>query len=294
MGISGESYTQDALRTIAQGSDCEGTLVQTVTAQLVPEPENPHDKNAIRVDVGGMKVGYVPKTGAAPWRKRVKSIGSPNGPILCRAQLSGGWQRPDGDEGSIGVELVVGKKPRIFTDADAFLPNDPWEMPESVQLLDGVRSILEGVLAMSGNAASCSCVVHLAPVDNGALAVALNGEWVGHIVGRPLMRQLVDKVAAAGLPTNANARLNASSYTPTAELIVQALDPDFVSDRRTSTGARSFAEMRATPTGLWGCLRCHNVWEDGGPLPVGWPTNDDQDGPHVCPACGTYRRTRPL
>ena len=119
-------------------------------------------------------------------------------------------------EGSIGVELVVGNKPRLFTDVDAFLPNDPWEMTEAVHLLDGARGVLETVLAMSGNAASCSCVVHLALVDTGALAVALNGEWVGHIVGRHILHQLVEKVSAAGLPTTANARLTAS--TPDAEL----------------------------------------------------------------------------
>ncbi len=31
------------------------------TYALVREPENPHDKNAIRVDVGGYFMGYVPK-----------------------------------------------------------------------------------------------------------------------------------------------------------------------------------------------------------------------------------------
>jgi hypothetical protein len=31
------------------------------TATLVPEPHNPHDSNAVRVDVAGEHIGYVPK-----------------------------------------------------------------------------------------------------------------------------------------------------------------------------------------------------------------------------------------
>lgn len=34
---------------------------QDMEAELVPEPDNPHDPNAIRVDVGGVKVGYIPR-----------------------------------------------------------------------------------------------------------------------------------------------------------------------------------------------------------------------------------------
>ena len=29
---------------------------------MTPEPENPHDPRAIRIDSGGVKLGYVPKT----------------------------------------------------------------------------------------------------------------------------------------------------------------------------------------------------------------------------------------
>lgn len=32
-----------------------------LSAELVPEPDNPHDPNAIRVDVGGETVGYIPR-----------------------------------------------------------------------------------------------------------------------------------------------------------------------------------------------------------------------------------------
>jgi len=29
---------------------------------MIPEPENPHDPRAIRIESGGLKLGYVPKT----------------------------------------------------------------------------------------------------------------------------------------------------------------------------------------------------------------------------------------
>lgn len=53
--VVGESYYQDALDSLTGG----GVGVHATTATLTREPNNPHDLNAIRVDCGGRKVGYV-------------------------------------------------------------------------------------------------------------------------------------------------------------------------------------------------------------------------------------------
>jgi len=45
---------------------------------LVPEPDNPYDKNAIRIDIDGLKLGYVPKTKTTTVRKIMNS-----GPVNC-------------------------------------------------------------------------------------------------------------------------------------------------------------------------------------------------------------------
>jgi hypothetical protein len=41
--------------------------IQTMdTAVLIPEPENPYDSKAMRVEVGGLHVGYLPRGSSVP------------------------------------------------------------------------------------------------------------------------------------------------------------------------------------------------------------------------------------
>ena len=50
--------------------DPEGRL----TVDLIPEPDNPHDPNAIRVYMNGKHIGYVPKEKTAKVRKFLSKI----------------------------------------------------------------------------------------------------------------------------------------------------------------------------------------------------------------------------
>ena len=54
-------------------------------AAIVPEPENPYDKTALRVEVDGTKVGYVPRGKAVPVNAvaRVVKTGMEPQPHLC-------------------------------------------------------------------------------------------------------------------------------------------------------------------------------------------------------------------
>jgi hypothetical protein len=58
--VRGESYRQNLLTTLTGKPRAHGYLVP-VSARLVREPENPHDFNAIRVDVDGGPVGFIAK-----------------------------------------------------------------------------------------------------------------------------------------------------------------------------------------------------------------------------------------
>ena len=59
MSVVGESHYQPALQHITGGRDCHGdfTKAVAVSAVLVPEPTNPYDRNAVRVDIDRMTVG---------------------------------------------------------------------------------------------------------------------------------------------------------------------------------------------------------------------------------------------
>src|SRR4051812_31164097 len=56
--IVGESNYQDALSRLCGGYTRDGHQLHT-RASLVPEPSNPYDKNAIRVDIDAQTVGYL-------------------------------------------------------------------------------------------------------------------------------------------------------------------------------------------------------------------------------------------
>lgn len=83
--VVGESYRQD---TIAKLARARSPLV----AELVREPSNQHDPNAVRVDIRGETVGYIARGDAAslhPLLERLKREGQP---ARVGAQVTGGGE----------------------------------------------------------------------------------------------------------------------------------------------------------------------------------------------------------
>lgn len=100
--IRGESHYQDALSEICGGKTPDGHLHEC-QAELRPEPDNPHDPNAVAVFIADNKVGYLPRLSA---KRYGKVFGTAS--VSCPAKIVGGWRRREGrswDEGSFGVEL---------------------------------------------------------------------------------------------------------------------------------------------------------------------------------------------
>lgn len=97
IGVVGEAQRQDALEKLTGGRTREAAYLE-VTAVLVPEPGNPHDSNAVRVEIEGLLVGYLSRADALAFG----SLEEP--PKSCPATIVGGWKRDD-DEGMFGVYL---------------------------------------------------------------------------------------------------------------------------------------------------------------------------------------------
>lgn len=90
--VVGESFYQDALSSAA--AKRRGREPVQVVALLVPEPQNPKDRHAVRVEVNGQKVGYLPRGQgqgyvAALRRYQLGDV------VECLAEIRGGWQRGD-------------------------------------------------------------------------------------------------------------------------------------------------------------------------------------------------------
>ncbi|HET7130524.1 MAG TPA: HIRAN domain-containing protein [Gaiellaceae bacterium] len=103
--VVGESYRQDALWQLVGGTREEGVRVECV-AQLVPEPDNPHDRNAIAVFIKGEHVGYLSRSDAAAYLDGLTHLikESPNGHVTLHGWICGGGLREDG-LGRLGVFL---------------------------------------------------------------------------------------------------------------------------------------------------------------------------------------------
>jgi hypothetical protein len=99
--VVGESHYQANLSKLTGGKTRDGAN-ELMTATLVLEDENPYDRNAVRVDIDGLTVGYLARDTAREWRRQGRSD-----QFTCPALIRGGWDRGHGDEGSFGVRLEL-------------------------------------------------------------------------------------------------------------------------------------------------------------------------------------------
>jgi hypothetical protein len=105
--VVGESHYQDALEAITGGRTEEGVDCER-WAYLLPEPDNPYDRNAVAVSIDGQTVGYLSRSDAAAYLPFLTQLWSRYGlRSVCRASIRGGWQRGEGDFGFFGVKLAL-------------------------------------------------------------------------------------------------------------------------------------------------------------------------------------------
>ena len=84
VNVAGESHYQEALRAITKGE----SRVET-TAALIPEPSNPHDPNAVRVEIEEKLVGYLPRVAAVAYGPLVTEPAERGRTAVCEAMISG-------------------------------------------------------------------------------------------------------------------------------------------------------------------------------------------------------------
>jgi hypothetical protein len=102
--VVGASMYQQDLERLAGGRS-EGGVSVEVLATVVPEPSNPHDRLAMRVDVSGRTVGYLSREDARSYRKRLKAEGLKVEPMGFPGLIVGGWDRGKDDRGHFGLRL---------------------------------------------------------------------------------------------------------------------------------------------------------------------------------------------
>lgn len=96
--IVGEQAYQNNLKKIAGPKEEESKFFECY-ANVSSDPFNQYDKNAIKVEINGLTVGYISKVEAAKLAGRAINKTVP-------AVIDGGWLDDDG-EGSYGVKLAI-------------------------------------------------------------------------------------------------------------------------------------------------------------------------------------------
>ena len=91
-----EADYQEVLERLAGGRSSGGAMT-AVAALLSREPGHPHDKNAIRVDVGNETVGYIEKWNAKEVRPLMQKLEQAGRPAWVRGWVVGGWEDDRGD-----------------------------------------------------------------------------------------------------------------------------------------------------------------------------------------------------
>lgn len=104
--VVGESHYQPALKAIV-GDHGDESANMPVQALLVPEPDNPYDKQAIKVEINGMKVGHLSRESARTFHRRLAAKNVAKQTTRCGAMVTGGWVDKSGQRMSYGVNLDI-------------------------------------------------------------------------------------------------------------------------------------------------------------------------------------------
>lgn len=104
INVAGESHYQEALRELCPRTGAEEVRCEALAA-LVPEPDNPHDPNAVIVQIEGRLVGYLPRAVAESYGSLLAVYARRRTRATCRAVIAG--RAPQGGTPNLGVFLTL-------------------------------------------------------------------------------------------------------------------------------------------------------------------------------------------
>ncbi len=99
--VVGESHYQPAIRAACNWKPGTDTLFHCM-AELVPEPTNPYDRNAIKVTLDGECVGHLSRQDAVTLGPAIREAIKRQGSGMCRAVIAG---RTNSDTDNLGIFL---------------------------------------------------------------------------------------------------------------------------------------------------------------------------------------------
>ncbi len=156
LSVVGESHYQPALHAAVAGRNAQGfDNAVPVTAVLVPEPSNPYDGNAVRVDVAGRLVGYLAREDAVQYQPPLLDLAQRGLQGACPAFIC------SGGAGMYGIWLHIAPPDRLL----------PLNAADGLNLLRGERQI-----TVTGEENHQQALLELAKRGRGAEKMSLFAE----------------------------------------------------------------------------------------------------------------------
>jgi len=120
VSVVGESRYRNAIEGyVGRRADGHKTIVD---AALVAEPDNPHDANAIAVEFGGQRVGYLSRGDAIRYKPVMDWCRAEGFIPVVRGDVRGGWQEDDGTWADFGITLYVASPEKLLGRAPVPMP----------------------------------------------------------------------------------------------------------------------------------------------------------------------------
>lgn len=102
--VVGVSRRQAEIAAIVERHGRSGRTL-TIDATLVLENSNPHDENAVRVEIDGALIGYLSRENAPRYRTDLAAAGASAATVRCQARIVGGFETATGERANFGVRL---------------------------------------------------------------------------------------------------------------------------------------------------------------------------------------------
>ena len=184
VSVVGESHYQPALRAAAGGrtvarGDFESAI--PVQAVLIPEPSNRYDDHAVRVEVNGNTVGYLPREAAEEYQPVLLNLVQQGQLGWCSARVM------DGDHGLYGIWLHLASPDRVICanlaeDLEIVAADRDVTVTGEENHQDVLRQVLGTNRAVSAFASFAPCSITKGKyAGEEGLEVRINGQRVGEL-----------------------------------------------------------------------------------------------------------------
>jgi collagen type III alpha len=211
--VAGESHYAHSIRGLF-GKDFKATGTEiVVTAQLIPEPRNKHDRNAIGVRSGGCQVGYLPREEAARYAPVLAALTARGWlPQVCARVWGSEWSDygdgRDSFRGSVRLDLA---EPHMLVPANMPPGGDHRMLPtgNAIQVtgedkhLDALAPLLRPEGECWAYVSLHEVVEQLARSSRSIVEVRIDGDCVGQLTPKmsgellPAVRHLAEQCAVA-------------------------------------------------------------------------------------------------